>query len=148
MKSSKTFNLVSFSILFYRSSHSIHGPAIYQITEPVDHSEEPTWDGRTNRLYYVDIHSGRIFAYHYDTEKLTSAQLSGEVTPVIPSTTDPNIFLVGVNRSVVLVEWDGGPRILSQKILATVSQDFPQSRFNDGKADSKGRLWWGKWKLL
>ncbi|XP_018579915.1 regucalcin isoform X2 [Anoplophora glabripennis] len=119
------------------------GPSIQQITPPVDHAEGPTWDGRKNILYFVDIHYGGVLAYHYDTNKLTRVTLNGEVSPVVPSRKDPNILLVGLNRSVVAIEWDGNLALGGQQVLATVSKDHPTSRFNDGKADKQGRLWWG-----
>lgn len=67
------------------------------------------------------------------------------MTPVIQSKQSVDVFLVGVNRSVVAILWDSmNQTAAKQKILSTVSDDFPDSRFNDGKADSNGRLWWGK----
>ncbi|KAJ8941547.1 hypothetical protein NQ318_011504, partial [Aromia moschata] len=118
-------------------------PAVYQITPPVDHAECPTWDPRTGLLYYVDIHSGRIFTYEYTSKKIYSIQLNGEVAPVIPSKSDPNQLIVGLNRSVVVVEWDGKQNLGNQRVLATVQKDHPKSRMNDGKADNEGRVWIG-----
>ncbi|CAG9817497.1 unnamed protein product [Phaedon cochleariae] len=119
------------------------GPSITQVTAPVDHAEGPHWDGRHNILYYVDIHSGGVLAYHYNTNTLSRMHLNGDVTPVIPSRKDPHLLLVGLNRSVVAVEWDAKQKVGSQAVLTTVSEQFPLSRFNDGKADKRGRLWWG-----
>nr|XP_023011658.1 uncharacterized protein LOC111501955 [Leptinotarsa decemlineata] len=118
-------------------------PAVYQLTEPMDHAEGPTWDARKNILYFVNIHAGEVLAYHYDTKILRKMHLNGEVTPVIPSRKNPNLLLVGLNRSVVAVEWDGKKKLGDQVILSTISQQFPKSRFNDGKADKQGRVWWG-----
>lgn len=130
--------------LFYRSSQNSEGPALYQITDPVDHAEGPIWDARKNILYYVDIHSGRVLAYHYNTNKVAKINLNGNVSPVIPSRKNPNLLLVGLNRSVIAVEWDGQKKLGEQQVLASVSNSFPTSRFNDGKADKNGRLWWGE----
>lgn len=119
-------------------------PGVFQLTHPVDHAEGPHWDARKNILYYVDIHSGAVLAYHYDTATVSKITLNGEVTPVVPAQKDSSLLLIGLNRSVVAVEWDGDKKLGPQEVLATISNDFPKSRFNDGKADSKGRLWWGK----
>lgn len=128
-----------------RSHQSPDHPVISQITNPVDFAEEPTWDGRKNILYFVDMHNGSIYAYHYNTNEVTRIQLEGDVTPVVPSKNDPNLFYVGLGRSVVALEWDGFNNTPSkQRVLTTISEDFPNSRFNDGKADKEGRLWWGK----
>nr|CAI5832714.1 unnamed protein product [Callosobruchus analis] len=118
-------------------------PYVVQVTSPVDHAEGPHWDGRKNILYYVDIHTGGVLAYHYYTKKLSKITLNGEVTPVVPARKNPNVLLVGLNRSVVAVEWDGKKQLGEQEILTTFSKQFPKSRFNDGKADKQGRLWWG-----
>ncbi|CAH0556158.1 unnamed protein product [Brassicogethes aeneus] len=119
------------------------GPSVFQVTEPFDHSEGPSWDGRKNILYFVDIHSGRLLSYDYYSDKVNAITLNGDVTPAVQAK-QKDLIYVGVNRSVVAVRWDGkSNKLTSQKILTTVSQQFPTSRFNDGKADSKGRLWWG-----
>jgi len=118
-------------------------PVVTQITDPVDHSEEPTWDPTKNILFYVDIHTGRVFSYNYNTSALNFIKLYGEVTPVIPSQKNSNLLIVGLNRSVVAVEWDGTGPLGKQKILASVNKQFPNSRMNDGKADKQGRLWIG-----
>ncbi|ENN83259.1 hypothetical protein YQE_00382, partial [Dendroctonus ponderosae] len=117
-------------------------PALYQLTEPVDHSEEPTWDGRKNILFYVDIHSGRIFSYNYNTTEVNYITLDGDVTPVVPAVNN-SLLIVGLNRSVLAVEWDGTNELGEQKVLANISEEFPTSRVNDGKADKEGRLWIG-----
>lgn len=108
----------------------------------MDHSECPTWDTRNNLLYFVNIHAGEIYRYHYETEEIEKIKLDGEIAPVIPSKTDPNLLIAGLNRSIVAVEWNSTASSPT-KILTTVSNQFPTSRFNDGKADKQGRLWIG-----
>ncbi|XP_008197561.2 regucalcin isoform X1 [Tribolium castaneum] len=118
-------------------------PHLFQVTPPVDHAEGPTWDSRKDILYFVDIHAGDIYSLKFLTGELDSIHLNGEVTPVIPSKTDPEILIVGVDRNVVAVEWNGKSKFYRTKLLTTVSKQFPTSRFNDGKADKQGRLWFG-----
>ncbi|XP_076266797.1 regucalcin-like isoform X3 [Rhynchophorus ferrugineus] len=101
------------------------------------------WDGRKNLLYFVDIHTGRVLSYNYDTKKVNFITLKGEVSSVIPAKKNENILVLGLDRSLVAVEWDGESEIKNQRTLTTVSQQFPQSRLNDGKADKQGRLWVG-----
>ncbi|KAJ8918799.1 hypothetical protein NQ315_011083 [Exocentrus adspersus] len=117
-------------------------PALHQITDPIDHAECPVWDPRTGLLYFVDIHSGKIFSYDYTTKDIHSIKLNGEVAPVLPSK-DPNKLIVGLNMSVTEVEWDGKDGNPSQKILTSIKTDQPGSRMNDGKVDEKGRVWIG-----
>ncbi|XP_008197562.2 regucalcin [Tribolium castaneum] len=118
------------------------GSGVYLLVDPVDHSECPTWDWRNNLLYFVNIHAGEIYRYHYDTEEAEVIKLNGEVAPVIPSKSDPNLLIAGLNRSVVAVEWNQTSSS-DTRILTTLSSQFPTSRVNDGKADKQGRLWIG-----
>ncbi|XP_049823903.1 regucalcin [Aethina tumida] len=139
----KTLLINALIIISTKVLHNFEdGPAVYQATEPVDHSEGPSWDPRTNLLYFVDIHSGKVLSYNYENGDVKYITLDGQVTPVVQSV-DKDVILVGVNRSVVAVEWNGLGELKGQKVLTTVSQQYPTSRFNDGKADKKGRLWWG-----
>jgi gluconolactonase len=94
-------------------------------------------------LYYVDIPTGRVFSYNYNTTEINYITLNGQVSPVITSKKNENLFIVGLNRSIVAVEWDGKNQQKGQKVLTTVSQQFPTSTINDGKADKEGRLWFG-----
>lgn len=118
-------------------------PALYQVTTPVDHAEGPVWDARKNVLYYVDIHSGLVLCYNYLTTELTSIKFDGDVATVAPSKANPDVLIVANNRSVLGVKWDGKNSVQGVKLLTTVAHEFPTSRFNDGKPDSKGRLWFG-----
>lgn len=49
---------------------------------------------------------------------------------------------------MVAVEWDGGKNLGDQEVLSSVSEQFTNSRFNDGKADIKGRVWLGKLQIV
>lgn len=51
---------------------------------------------------------------------------------------------MGRGRDLVTFRWDGNsPNPTDVKVLASVDQDRPQNKFNDGKADSRGRIWAG-----
>ncbi|RZC34271.1 regucalcin-like [Asbolus verrucosus] len=113
-----------------------------EITEPLIHGECPTWDSRNNILYYVDIHVGKIYSYNYTSKEITSITLNGEVAPVVPSKSNPNMLIVGLDRSIVAVKWNKDGTFTS-KLLVVVADDKPDSRMNDGKADKEGRIWFG-----
>lgn len=113
------------------------------MTAPVDHAEGPVWDIRKNILYYVDIHSGKILSYNYYTHELNSVTFHGDVAIIVPSKFNPDVLIVANNRSVLAVKWNGQTEVESVKLLTTVANNFPTSRFNDGKADNHGRLWFG-----
>ncbi|CAH1102762.1 unnamed protein product [Psylliodes chrysocephalus] len=126
-----------------RASNNIDGPSVSQVTKPIGLAEGPHWDGRKNILYFVSILDGEVYAYHYHSDILTKITLNGQVTPVVPSRKNPNLLLVGVDRSIVAVEWDGKNKQGNQAVVTTVNKQIADSRFNDGKADKQGRLWWG-----
>lgn len=136
-------------MFYYKKFHFIFRQVaslltISQLTSPIDHGEGPVWDYRKCLLYYVDIHAGNVLSYDPATRAVHSIHFDGDVTPVIPAKHDPDVFVIGLNRSVVAVRWDGRSNTSEYRILTSVAEDKPNSRFNDGKADSKGRLWFGK----
>ena len=57
-------------------------------------------------------------------------------------------FVAGVGRDLVLVQWDGNSTQSRSTVLDSVEPDKPGNRFNDGKADAKGRLWIGKTRSI
>lgn len=66
------------------------------------------------------------------------------VTLVVPVEGQDNTYVIGVGRTLQLMEWDGKsttPTSLSS--FLSVEPDRPGNRFNDGKCDSRGRLWAG-----
>lgn len=65
-------------------------------------------------------------------------------TFIIPVEGRAQHFVVGVGRKVVEIQWDGsqgGARVL--RTVAEVDLDNPDNRFNDAKADPRGRLFAG-----
>lgn len=52
-------------------------------------------------------------------------------------------MLPSLYRNVVAVQWDGKGSVGKQRVLGTVNSEWIHARFNDGKADKNGRLWWG-----
>ncbi|XP_072388268.1 regucalcin-like isoform X3 [Diabrotica undecimpunctata] len=130
-------------VIFRVGSADLDSACVHQLTTPIGLSEGPHWDSRKNVLFFVNIPDGEVYAYHYNSKILNKIILSGTASPVVPSRNDPNLLMVGINRSVVAVEWDGKNNLGGQQVLTTLSQQFPESRLNDGKADKQGRLWWG-----
>lgn len=94
-------------------------------------------------LYFVDMYTGRVLSYEHNTKKTHALSLGGDVSIVALSKNDPDLLIVANNRSVVAVRWNG-VESESPVVLTTVAEDHPTSRFNDGKPDREGRLWFGK----
>lgn len=63
---------------------------------------------------------------------------------IIPVEGEPNHFIVTANAGLAIVSWDGqSDKLKVIEDLGTVDPT-PNVKFNDGKCDSRGRLWAGK----
>jgi sugar lactone lactonase YvrE len=103
--------------------------------------EGPTWDAKSQTLYWIDILEKRIYA---GTEQI--AQLDKFIGCLAPR---PNgnllIALSGVEELSSFVDLrpfdvaQGGADSSQQTVLATVSESAT-NRFNDGKCDPAGRF--------
>lgn len=66
-------------------------------------------------------------------------------TFIIPIEGRPNHYVVGLDRRVVEIEWSGDDDTAKEvKTVVEVDAHDPQNRFNDAKADPRGRLFAGK----
>ena len=97
--------------------------------------ESPVWSAREGALWWVDIHGPAI---------LRAAE-GGEVVTWTPSSSPGSIGLrrgggvvAALRTGFALLEQDGNWRELAQPIAG--QQDL---RFNDGRADRRGRFWAG-----
>lgn len=51
------------------------GPFLQQVTDPFEHSEEPTWNPAEQLLYFVDIHQGLVVAYNPHNNEINKVRL-------------------------------------------------------------------------
>ncbi|XP_072381760.1 regucalcin-like isoform X2 [Diabrotica undecimpunctata] len=119
-------------------------PVIEKLVDGFEVAEGPHWDHKKQCLYFVDFVEGTICKYVPSTKKFTKAKIGDyNVSLVIPVKNKNNEFVVGLNNSVAVVEWDGeSPNVSSVKKLYEVDVGTPNI-LNDGKCDKKGRLWAG-----
>ncbi|CAG9761067.1 unnamed protein product [Ceutorhynchus assimilis] len=124
-------------------AQNFNQPSVTQVTEPVNMGESPVWDRRVGKLFFVDIHDGRIMAYDYDKQTMdVAAEFSGnDLTPIILTKNNPNVMIAGLNRNLAKIALYN--KSAEAHILHTVQNEKPKNRFNDGKADSRGRVWIG-----
>jgi sugar lactone lactonase YvrE len=96
--------------------------------------EGPTWDAKTQTLYWVDIHGKRI---HKWGEMLL--QLDDMPGCAVPAKNGHLVFsLAGPEGRFSFVDFD--PVSGQQTVIGSVDSELPSNRFNDGKCDPAGRL--------
>ncbi|XP_076237586.1 uncharacterized protein LOC143181185 [Calliopsis andreniformis] len=119
---------------------------IRPIVGPFDHSEGPIWDHRTQKLYFVDIDAQKICRFDPPTKKLTCIYIAnGPVGFLARVQGEPHKFVAGAATDFVLINWDSYENYTrsAPETLTVVDRDRNGTRWNDGKADSSGRIWAG-----
>lgn len=101
------------------------------------------WDGRSKRLYFVDIEGCKIYGFcpaddSPDIWEFDTGQMVGCLVPCVDGT-DSGIVAAAGHRLI----WIGTKESQNQtKVLMELP--LPEFvRFNDGKCDAEGRLWVG-----
>ncbi|KAJ8944497.1 hypothetical protein NQ318_011755 [Aromia moschata] len=106
--------------------------------------ESPHWDAETQTLYFVDINGHTINKYVPATKLHTHSYIGSNVSFIIPVAGKTDEFVIGKNREVVLISWNGDTEKAEiVKTLFEVDSEYPGNVFNDGKCDPSGRLWAG-----
>lgn len=99
--------------------------------------EGPVWDESKGVLYWVDILSGRLFAYHPDTQTNIAHEMGEHLGAV--ALRKKGGLVLALQSGFVFYDLD------SQQItdrMAPASHPTTH-RFNDGKCDPSGRFWAG-----
>jgi gluconolactonase len=107
--------------------------------------EGPHWNAEKEEMLYVDIFGKGVLRYVPKTGECYKVTVdAGPVSLVCPVEGDPNKYIITIERDVQVMEWDGkSEKPTSLKKLYTVDDHCKTNRINDGKCDSKGRLWAG-----
>lgn len=109
--------------------------------------EGPHWDIDRQSLYYVDIVAPAIFRHDFKNGEIYRATIKDDSSPIgffVPVEGTSDEFVVGANRRVLLIRWDGkSGQATVLKSLAEVDQTHVGNRINDGKVDPKGVLFFG-----
>lgn len=148
---------------------------VEEIAAPkLDLGEGPHWDAKSQSLYFVDMFQAGIYRWDYHKNKTFGATVGKKCnfnqywisltndciliqTPslegctwasfIIPVKGSSNQFVVGDGTRFVLITWDGiSDKAKIVKVIADLGEADKTNRFNDGKADSKGRLFAGTLK--
>ncbi|XP_046742283.1 regucalcin-like [Diprion similis] len=115
--------------------------------EKLDLGEGPHWDHDTQALYYVNVMQSTIFKYEPRTEKITQVIVDKEkktsVSFVIPVEGIKDKFAIGYGNKLALLTWNGISTYPTNVEILINLNDATDTVFNDGKVDSRGRLWTG-----
>lgn len=121
-------------------------PVVEKVCEPVALGEGPHWDAPTQTLYYVDIEGKKLFKYVPATKTRNAVTLDDLIGFALPVEGQPNVFVAGLKKRIVLATWDGKsetPEIVENLLEVQRDVKIDELRINDGKADPSGRVWAG-----
>ncbi|KAH1017172.1 hypothetical protein HUJ05_007872 [Dendroctonus ponderosae] len=130
---------------FRKVSYAKMAPIVERVTDipVIELGEGPHWDIQTESLYFVDLFGKAIHRYVPRTGQCTKAEVGKHVSVIIPIKGNCQQFVIGLERELSLVTWDGISEKPSKiEKIADVDKGT-QNRMNDGKCDANGRLWVG-----
>lgn len=118
-------------------SEKILNSARVLVPHHATHGEGPVWDAARKILYWVDLTSGRLHAWHESDAGLRTMSFAEPVCALDPMAGGG--FLVALAKRVVECDADGH----IQREVCRIEPDLPGNRCNDGKRDPAGRFWIG-----
>lgn len=101
-------------------------------------AESPVWDERRQELLWTDIHGGRVWALSAEGCQRQLAAFD-EPAGFIALSCDPDIIAIGLRANIVSVDRRNG----AIRTVATLPDQSPASRINDGCAAPDGSLHFG-----
>jgi sugar lactone lactonase YvrE len=99
--------------------------------------EGPSWDDRSNLLYWVDIQGGDVHVYQPDNGADTVIHVGGYVSSVVPNKSGS--VVITLQHGFYSLDF----KTKTIACLSEVEKDIASNRFNDGKCDARGRFWAG-----
>ncbi len=99
--------------------------------------ESPLWSKEQQLLYWVDIKGKMIHIFDPKTKYDISYPTQDLVTAV--ALQNNNAILVALRKQIVSFDCKTG----KTKVLSKAEENDPDTRFNDGKCDCRGRFWIG-----
>jgi len=99
--------------------------------------ESPFWHASRKSFFWVDIENGKLFEHQLQTGNTIIKTFPHRLTLVLEG--KENQVILALDCKIATYDLETG----TLNWLAEVETEFPLNRFNDGKCDSKGRLWIG-----
>lgn len=97
--------------------------------------EAPYWDAENEILYWVDIDGKKVFRYQPESGTEQIISLNNEIGCIIPRRSGG--FVAGLDQGLAFLDTD----ISGTEFFAAPEDNVPDTRFNDGKCDRRGRFW-------
>jgi sugar lactone lactonase YvrE len=105
------------------------------LDQPFELAEGPVWF--QGLLWWVDIMAGTLHRWDPTSQEHESRDTGDLLGAAVPCT--DGRWLLAQNRSLVVFDWERG----TSKLIATLDNERPRNRCNDGKCDPQGRFWFG-----
>ncbi|MFW5986187.1 MAG: SMP-30/gluconolactonase/LRE family protein [Halanaerobiales bacterium] len=99
--------------------------------------EGPSWDEKTERLFWVDISGEKVHIYNPADNSNETIELERPVGAVVPREEGGAVVALGDGFYFLNLETGETENIVR------VEENEPDTRFNDGKCDPAGRFWAG-----
>ncbi|MCZ8517329.1 SMP-30/gluconolactonase/LRE family protein [Paenibacillus filicis] len=103
--------------------------------------EGPSWDERSNVLYWVDIAGECLHIYNPSTNENAVVNIGQPIGAVAPCKSGGIVMALQHG----FYSYDFDKRMMS--FIVDPEADLPYNRFNDGKCDAKGRFWAGTMRV-
>ena len=102
--------------------------------------ESPVWSTAQQALYWVDIPAKRLHRWSPADGKSQSWQTSQMLACIAQAGNGSWVAAMENGLFAITPHADGS---LDSRLLASVTHDLPEMRFNDGRCDRQGRFWAG-----
>lgn len=106
-----------------------------------DLGEGPFWDDATNTLVFVDCNHGHIHRFDPSRNGISTIEVGRTIGVAIPRVSGG--FVASSVDGLLSVDRDSNDVAL----LLPIEKELPNNRMNDGKCDSRGRLWSGTFSV-
>jgi len=101
--------------------------------------ETPLWCERTHSLFWLDIDSGKVRRFHPATGRQDTFTFEARHVGTLALTEQTSKVLLGKDSSLYLFDLGSG----DCELFCEVEDPQRDTRLNDGRCDSRGRLWVG-----
>ena len=111
------------------------------VAQPSELGESPFWHPDEQRLYWVDIAARRLHRADVQSGALQSWDMPSEPGCMAPAKTlgQPSGLVIALRDGIYRARQWGG----ALERLLPATHNSASTRFNDGKADPRGRFWAG-----